>query len=145
MIIGIWARTVLKEIRLWGAVHCCDAVYTKCWKSDRSLGKPGRGLWPRRTDKGAIDRKKLGALVFGDPAKLGGLGISPRPWFSAPMVKRTGRGIGLTAIDAFAPAGGDAADLFPTVAMLTPASAGEAHHGQEGIWRTMPGPGEGQQ
>ena len=69
---GAGKTTVLKEIEaLGGAVIDCDAVYHEMLESDRSLQESlERAFGPLRDGQGAIDRKKLGALVFGDPAKL---------------------------------------------------------------------------
>ena len=120
---GAGKTTVLKEIEaLGGAVIDCDAVYHEMLESDRSLQESlERAFGPLRDGQGAIDRKKLGALVFGDPAKL-----------ERPVVQRTrqmvkenrSRGIGLTAIDAFALLESGLADLCTTtVAVLAPAEA----------------------
>ena len=69
---GAGKTTVLKEIEaLGGAVIDCDAVYHEMLESDRALQESlERAFGPLRDGQGAIDRKKLGALVFGDPAKL---------------------------------------------------------------------------
>ena len=105
---GAGKTTVLKEIEvLGGAVIDCDAVYHEMLESDRALQENlERAFGPLRDGQGAIDRKKLGALVFGDPAKLERLNaIAQRAVVqrTRQMVKENrSRGIGLTAIDAFA-------------------------------------------
>ena len=127
---GAGKTTVLKEIEaLGGAVIDCDAVYHEMLESDRALQESlERAFGPLRDGQGAIDRKKLGALVFGDPAKLERLNaIAQRATVqrTRQMVKENrSRGIGLTAIDAFALLESGLADLCTTtVAVLAPAEA----------------------
>ena len=127
---GAGKTTVLKEIEaLGGAVIDCDAVYHEMLESDRALQENlERAFGPLRDGQGAIDRKKLGALVFGDPAKLERLNaIAQRAVVqrTRQMVKENrSRGIGLTAIDAFALLESGLADLCTTtVAVLAPAVA----------------------
>ena len=127
---GAGTTTVLKEIEaLGGAVIDCDAVYHEMLESDRALQESlERAFGPLRDGQGAIDRKKLGALVFGDPAKLERLNaIAQRAVVqrTRQMVKENrSRGIGLTAIDAFALLESGLADLCTTtVAVLAPAEA----------------------
>lgn len=127
---GAGKTTVLKEIEaLGGAVIDCDAVYHEMLESDRALQESlERAFGPLRDGQGAIDRKKLGALVFGDPAKLERLNaIAQRAVVqrTRQMVKENrSRGIGLTAIDAFALLESGLADLCTTtVAVLAPAEA----------------------
>ena len=127
---GAGKTTVLKEIEaLGGAVIDCDAVYHEMLESDRALQERlERAFGPLRDGQGAIDRKKLGALVFGDPAKLERLNaIAQRAVVqrTRQMVKENrSRGIGLTAIDAFALLESGLADLCTTtVAVLAPAEA----------------------
>ena len=127
---GAGKTTVLKEIEaLGGAVIDCDAVYHEMLESDRALQESlERAFGPLRDGQGAIDRKKLGALVFGDLAKLERLNaIAQRAVVqrTRQMVKENrSRGIGLTAIDAFALLESGLADLCTTtVAVLAPAAA----------------------
>ena len=57
--------------KLGGAVIDCDAVYHELLKSDITLQRKLEELFgPLRGEDGAIDRKKLGTIVFGDPEKL---------------------------------------------------------------------------
>ena len=138
---GAGKTTVLKEIEaLGGAVIDCDAVYHEMLESDRALQESlERAFGPLRDGQGAIDRKKLGALVFGDPAKLERLNaIAQRAVVqrTRQMVKENrSRGIGLTAIDAFALLESGLADLCTTtVAVLAPGEARVARNlAREGI------------
>ena len=69
---GAGKTTALHEVeRLGGAVIDCDQVYHELLESDIALQNKLEELFgPLRGTDGAIDRKKLGTIVFGDPEKL---------------------------------------------------------------------------
>lgn len=69
---GAGKTTALGEVKkLGGAVIDCDAVYHDLLESDNTLqDRLEREFGDIRDDSGAVDRKKLGAIVFGDPEKL---------------------------------------------------------------------------
>ena len=69
---GAGKTTALGEVeKLGGAVIDCDAVYHELLESDKTLqDKLEQEFGDIRDDSGAVDRKKLGAIVFGDPEKL---------------------------------------------------------------------------
>ena len=69
---GAGKTTLLREVeRLGGAVIDCDLVYHQLLEGDITLqNKLEREFGALRDHSGVIDRKKLGALVFSDPAKL---------------------------------------------------------------------------
>ena len=69
---GAGKTTALNEVeKLGGAVIDCDAVYHELLESDIALQSKLEELFgPLRGEDGAIDRKKLGTIVFGDPEKL---------------------------------------------------------------------------
>ncbi len=69
---GAGKTTALGEVeKLGGAVIDCDAVYHELLESDKALqGRLEQEFGDIRDDSGAVDRKKLGAIVFGDPEKL---------------------------------------------------------------------------
>ncbi len=69
---GAGKTTALREVEaLGGAVIDCDAVYHQLLESDLTLQKRLEAEFgPLRGTDGAIDRKKLGSMVFGDPEKL---------------------------------------------------------------------------
>lgn len=69
---GAGKTTALREIeKLGGAVIDCDAVYHDLLERDITLqGMLESAFGPLRDESGAIDRKKLGTIVFGDPEKL---------------------------------------------------------------------------
>ena len=74
---GAGKTTLLREVeKLGGAVIDCDAVYHELLESNIALqNELERTFGPLRNGRGAIDRKKLGAIVFGDPEKLRQLNI----------------------------------------------------------------------
>ena len=69
---GAGKTTLLREVeKLGGGVIDCDAVYHELLKSDTTLqNRLEQAFGPLRDQAGAIDRKKLGAVVFRDPEKL---------------------------------------------------------------------------
>ena len=69
---GSGKTTLLREVEaLGGAAIDCDAVYHRMLESDAALQERLENAFgPLRDGSGVIDRKKLGAIVFGDPAQL---------------------------------------------------------------------------
>lgn len=69
---GAGKTTLLREVeKLGGGVIDCDAVYHELLKSDTALQDAlEKEFGPLRDESGAIDRKRLGAVVFQDPEKL---------------------------------------------------------------------------
>ncbi|WP_251318552.1 dephospho-CoA kinase [Flintibacter muris] len=69
---GAGKTTLLREVeKLGGAVIDCDAVYHELLESDLALqNRLEQEFGPIRDETGAIDRKKLGAVVFHDSKKL---------------------------------------------------------------------------
>lgn len=69
---GAGKTTALQAIeQLGGSVIDCDAVYHELLESDKALqDKLENTFGSLRDEHSKIDRKKLGAIVFGDPAKL---------------------------------------------------------------------------
>ena len=69
---GAGKTTLLREVEaLGGAVIDCDAVYHELLELDPFLQRElERRFGPLRGENGAIDRKRLGTIVFGDPEKL---------------------------------------------------------------------------
>ena len=105
---GAGKTTLLREVeKLGGGVIDCDAVYHELLKSDTTLqNRLEQAFGPLRDQAGAIDRKKLGAVVFHDPEKLETLNAIA--WEA--VVARTGelaeayreQGRALAAVDAIA-------------------------------------------
>lgn len=69
---GAGKTTLLREVeKLGGAVIDCDAVYHEMLERDIALqDKLENAFGPLRDETGAIDRKKLGTVVFADAGQL---------------------------------------------------------------------------
>ena len=69
---GAGKTTLLRQAEaLGGAVIDCDQVYHHMLESDQALqDRLEAAFGPLRDETGAVDRKKLGAIVFGAPEKL---------------------------------------------------------------------------
>ena len=124
---GAGKTTLLREVeKLGGGVIDCDAVYHELLNSDTALqDRLEKEFGPLRDEAGAIDRKKLGAVVFHDVEKLETLNAIA--WEA--VVARTGvlveefrkQGRALAAIDAIALLECPAKELCQlTVAVLAP-------------------------
>jgi len=80
MIIGITGgtgcgkTTALDAIReLGGVVLDCDAIYHTLLQTDKSLLAAIDARFPGTVENGQLQRKKLGSVVFGDPAAMADL------------------------------------------------------------------------
>lgn len=124
---GAGKTTALREIeKLGGAVIDCDAVYHDLLERDIALqGMLESAFGPLRDESGAIDRKKLGTIVFGDPEKLEKLNTIAQ----TATVRRTqelleeyrAKGRSLVAIDAIALLESSLAKLCDTtIAVIAP-------------------------
>lgn len=124
---GAGKTTALREIeKLGGAVIDCDAVYHDLLERDTTLqGMLESAFGPLREESGAIDRKKLGTIVFGDPEKLEKLNAIAQ----TATVRRTqelleeyrAKGRKLVAIDAIALLESSLAKLCDaTIAVIAP-------------------------
>ena len=68
---GCGKTTLLELIReLGGLVIDCDDVYHKLLQTDTQLLDSIEAQFPGTVEQGRLQRKKLGALVFADPAAL---------------------------------------------------------------------------
>ena len=122
---GAGKTTVLNVLKeLGGAVVDCDAVYHELLDSDftlRDLLEERFG--PLKREDGTIDRKKLGAMVFHDPAALDDLNRIAHGRVVVEISERLGRaresGIQLAAIDAIALFESGAAELCRTTVAVT--------------------------
>ena len=105
---GAGKTTLLREVeKLGGAVIDCDAVYHELLKRDTALQNALEKEFGLLMDEmGAIDRKKLGEVVFRDPAKLESLNaiawraVTDR--VGALLEEFREQGKGLAAVDAIA-------------------------------------------
>ena len=125
---GAGKTTALNELKkLGGVIIDCDAVYHELLKSNRALQNELQNRFGILTDEnGGFDRKKLGGVVFHDPAALADLNaIAHRHVVDAVKVilaKAEEEKIPIAAIDAIALFESGLADLCQaTVAITAPA------------------------
>ena len=82
----------------------CDALYHSMLREDRQLLDAIDRAFPGCVQKGVLDRKKLGAQVFGDPAALARLSAITDPAVDARvralLEREAARGRRLAAVDA---------------------------------------------
>jgi len=98
------ALGVLSE--LGGAVLDCDALYHELLAANRELVAEIEARFPGTATGGSVDRKKLGSVVFGDPAALLDLNAITHRYIGAEIGRRisdfAASGYPATAIDAIA-------------------------------------------
>ena len=100
---GSGKTTLLQEIRARGGqILDCDAIYHELLKRDDGLLKAIEARFPGVVDGGALQRKKLGAIVFSDPAALADLNAITHSAVKAEVCRRLPDAPGLAAIDAIA-------------------------------------------
>ena len=67
---GSGKTTLLKLIEAQGGkILDCDAIYHQLLKTDKTLLDAIEAAFPGTVEKGVLDRKKLGAIVFADAQK----------------------------------------------------------------------------
>ena len=131
MIIGITGgtgcgkTTLLKEIQARGGlVLDCDAVYHELLTRDSVLLDAIGARFPGVVEGGALQRKKLGAIVFSDPQALLDLNAITHGAVKAEVQRRLSQKPELAAIDAIALFEGGLAELCDaTVAVTAPEEA----------------------
>lgn len=85
---GAGKTTLLSRVAArGGAVIDCDAVYHRLLREDSALLAALEARFPGVTEDGALNRKKLGKLVFDDPDALSALEAITHPRITA-EVKR---------------------------------------------------------
>ena len=98
---GCGKTTLLEVIReKGGSVIDCDAVYHGLLRTDKQLLADIEAAFPGVVEEGVLQRKKLGALVFGDKAALKRLTAITGPVIDREVRRLVGESRGLTAIDA---------------------------------------------
>lgn len=87
---GAGKTTALNELeKLGGAIIDCDAVYHEMLKSDIALqNELEQEFGPLKNEEGIFDRKKLGGVVFRDPAALKKLDTIVRPYIGRAVENR---------------------------------------------------------
>lgn len=129
MIIGITGgtgsgkSTLLHLIKKQGGlVLDCDAIYHRLLQTDASLLQTIETRFPGSVTDGALDRKKLGSIVFNDKDALLSLNHITHAAVKAEILQQLETKPKLAAIDAIGLFEGDLADLCDiTVAVTAPA------------------------
>ena len=128
MIIGITGgtgcgkTTLLKTIAEHGGLILdCDAIYHELLASDPSLLAAIENRFPGTVEKGQLQRKKLGSIVFSDEKALQDLNQITHGAIRAEVLRRLSAKPGLAAIDAIGLFEGGLAELCDvTVAVTAP-------------------------
>ena len=128
MIIGITGgtgcgkTTLLDMIRQAdGLVLDCDAIYHQLLKTDKTLLSAIDSRFPGCVENGALNRKKLGAIVFADEAALQDLNTITHGAVKREVQNRLAAAPALAAIDAIGLFEGGLAPLCNvTVAITAP-------------------------
>ena len=100
---GCGKTTLLQCIQeAGGLVLDCDAIYHELLTSDPALLSAIEARFPGTVEEGSLQRKKLGSIVFGDPAALKDLNAITHAAVKAEVVRRLETKPALAAIDAIA-------------------------------------------
>ena len=107
-----------------GLILDCDEIYHQLLERDDVLLSAIDARFPGVVEKGALQRKKLGALVFSDPDALKDLNGITHSAVKAEVLRRLETRPALAAIDAIALFEGGLAELCDaTVAVTAPLEA----------------------
>ncbi len=128
MIIGITGgtgcgkTTLLNEIEnLDGLVLDCDAIYHQLLRTDKAMLCAIEARFPGVVEDGALNRKKLGSIVFSDESALLDLNAITHTAVKQEVLRRLEATPGLAAIDAIGLFEGGLAELCDvTVAVTAP-------------------------
>ena len=128
MIIGITGgsgcgkTTALNVIRdMGGLILDCDAIYHQLLKTDTQMLAAIDSRFPGTVEKGALDRKKLGAIVFADENALLDLNAITHGAVKKEVLRQLESNPKLAAIDAIGLFEGGLAELCDvTVAIIAP-------------------------
>jgi len=85
-----------------GLILDCDAIYHTLLQTDRALLCAIEARFPGTVENGGLRRKKLGAIVFSDPAALADLNRITHSAVKAEVLRRLEAAPALAAIDAIA-------------------------------------------
>jgi len=120
---GCGKTTLLKVIEeIGGLILDCDAIYHELLASDESLLRTIENRFPGTVENGALQRKKLGSIVFSDENALRDLNKITHGAIKAEVLRRLEERPKLAAIDAIALFEGGLAELCDvTVAVTAPA------------------------
>ena len=119
---GCGKTTLLDMIRQQGGlVLDCDGIYHELLKTDAFLLDAIEGRFPGTVEKGALQRKKLGSIVFADPNALEDLNAITHAAVKNEVLRRLESKPRLAAIDAIALFESGLAELCDvTVAITAP-------------------------
>ena len=128
MIIGITGPTGSGKTTLLnliaeqgGTVLDCDAIYHCLLATDREMLQAIEARFPGTVEAGVLQRKKLGAIVFSDPAALADLNTITHGAVKKAVLAVLAEKPPLVAIDAIALHEGGLAELCDTtVAVIAP-------------------------
>lgn len=122
---GCGKTTLLNCIaQLGGVILDCDAIYHELLRTDPTLLGTIEKRFPGTVENGALQRKKLGNLVFSDEKALNDLNQITHGAVKAEVVRRLAEKPKLAAIDAIALFEGGLAELCDvTVAVTAPEEA----------------------
>ena len=120
---GCGKTTLLNLIReKGGLILDCDAIYHELLQSDRAMLSAIQARFPGVMEDGALNRKKLGSIVFSDKNALLDLNRITHAAVKAEVLRRLKAAPGLAAIDAIGLFEGGLAGLCDvTVAVTAPA------------------------
>jgi len=119
---GCGKTTLLKVIEEHGGLILdCDTIYHELLASDASLLQAIENRFPGTVEGGALQRKKLGSIVFSDEKALLDLNRITHSAIKAEVLRRLESSPKLAAIDAIALFEGGLAELCDvTVAVTAP-------------------------
>ena len=122
---GCGKTTALEALKTLGGVCLdCDAIYHDLLRTDPALLSAIEARFPGSVENGALQRKKLGNLVFSDEKALEDLNAITHGAVKAEVLRRLSEKPRLAAIDAIALFEGGLATLCNiTVAVTAPEEA----------------------
>ena len=117
---GCGKTTLLKAFEaIGGVVMDCDAIYHELLKTDPALLGAIESRFPGCVEDGELNRKKLGAIVFSDPAALADLNTITHGAVKAEVLRRLEMASVPVAIDAIGLFEGGLAELCDTTVAIT--------------------------
>lgn len=119
---GCGKTTLLNVIREQGGlVLDCDDIYHSLLQTDNGMLSAIKVRFPGSFEDGSLNRKKLGAIVFADPAALTALNKITHGAVKQEVIRQLAVWDGLAAIDAIALFEGGLAELCDiTIAVTAP-------------------------
>ena len=119
---GCGKTTLLNIIRAHGGlVLDCDDIYHRLLRTDTEMLSAIKDRFPGAFEDGSLNRKKLGAIVFADPAALTALNEITHGAVKKEVIRQLAGWDGLAAIDAIALFEGGLAELCDiTIAVTAP-------------------------